>query len=243
MSNLTTRVLRARRRHVHQWTRESKAPKTRHFVSLLLRRKTPFNTASTIHISFLGLDIRYGRPVRASRKAAWRTCTGNRPRNSADVHRLSVKFFVRPRTCSSGFPNKLPRCSMSEAENPLSQRDQLALAVATGKSIALWARRNGVATRTAQRWAAEPDVRRLVEDSRRRILDRALGYMTGRSMWAVRGIAKLGEAAESESVQLRARRAILHDQIAVTKFSNFEHRMAELEEEVRVRNGNAAQPG
>ena len=67
--------------------------------------------------------------------------------------------------------------------------------------------------------------------------------MAGRSMWAVRGIAKLGAAAESESVQLRARRAILHDQIAVSKFSNFEYRMAELEEQVRVRNGNAADPG
>ena len=80
---------------------------------------------------------------------------------------------------------------MSEEEIPLSQRDQLAMAVAEGKSIALWARQNGVATRTAQRWAAEPDVRRQVEDSRRRILDRALGYMAGRSMWAVRGITKL----------------------------------------------------
>jgi hypothetical protein len=64
--------------------------------------------------------------------------------------------------------------------------------------------------------------------------------MAGRSMWAVRGITKLGDAAESESVQLRARRAILQDQIAISKFSNFEYRMAELEEEVRVRNGNAA---
>jgi hypothetical protein len=58
-----------------------------------------------------------------------------------------------------------------------------------------------------------------------------------------RGIAKFGADAESESVQLRARRAILHEQIAVSKFSNFEYRMAELEEEVRVRNGNAAPPG
>ena len=132
---------------------------------------------------------------------------------------------------------------MSDEEIPLSQHDQLAMAVAQGKSVAEWAQRNGVARRTAQRWAAEPDVRRLIEDSRRRILDRALGYMAGRSMWAVKGIAKLGEAAESESVQLRARRAILHDQIAVSKFSNFEYRMAELEEQVRVRNGNAAQPG
>jgi hypothetical protein len=131
---------------------------------------------------------------------------------------------------------------MSEEEVPLSPQDRLAMAVAQGKSVAEWARQNGVPTRTAQRWAAEPDVRRQVEDWRRRILDRALGFMAGRSMWAVRGIAKLGEAAESESVQLRARRAILQDQMAVSKFSNFEYRMAELEEQVRVRNGNAAQP-
>ena len=52
-----------------------------------------------------------------------------------------------------------------------------------------------------------------------------------------------GRLTTSESVQLRARRAILQDQIAVSKFSNFEYRMAELEEEVRVRNGNAARPG
>ena len=58
-----------------------------------------------------------------------------------------------------------------------------------------------------------------------------------------RGIAKLGADAESESIQLSARRAILHDQIAVSRFSNFEYRMAELEEEVRAHNGNAAEPG
>jgi hypothetical protein len=132
---------------------------------------------------------------------------------------------------------------MSEDEIPLSQHDRLAMAVAQGKSITAWARQNGVPRRTAQRWAAEPDVRRQVEDWRRRILDRALGYMAGRSMWAARGIAKLGADAESESVQLRARRSILHDQIAVSKFSNFEYRMAELEEQVRVRNGDAAHPG
>ena len=132
---------------------------------------------------------------------------------------------------------------MSQEEIPSSQHDQLAMAIAQGKSIVGWARQNGVPSRTAQRWATEPDVRRQVEDWRRRVLDRALGYMAGRSMWAVRGITKLGDAAESESVQLRARRAILQDQISISKFSNFEYRMAELEEEVRVRNGNAARPG
>jgi hypothetical protein len=131
---------------------------------------------------------------------------------------------------------------MSEEEIPLSKRDRLAMAVAQGKSIAAWARQNEVSERTAQRWAAEPDLRRQVEDWRRRILDRSLGFMAGRSMWAVRGIAKLAAAAESESVQLRARRAILHDQMAVSKFSNLEYRMAELEEQVRGRDGDAARP-
>jgi hypothetical protein len=58
---------------------------------------------------------------------------------------------------------------------PLSQHDQLAMAIAQGKSITEWARQNGAPWRTAQRWASEPDVRRHVEDWRRRILDRALG--------------------------------------------------------------------
>ena len=72
---------------------------------------------------------------------------------------------------------------MFEEEIPLSQHDQLAMAIAQGKSIAEWAQQNGVPTRTAQRWAGEPDVRRQVEDWRRRILDRALGYMAVFRLW------------------------------------------------------------
>src|SRR6516165_7599419 len=52
-----------------------------------------------------------------------------------------------------------PMCSLSEEEIPLSQHDQLAMAVAQGKSITEWARQNGVPKRTAQRWASEPDIR------------------------------------------------------------------------------------
>jgi len=41
----------------------------------------------------------------------------------------------------------------------------------------------------------------------------------------------LAEAAESESVQLRALRSIFSDVMAVAKFSNLEHRVAEIEED------------
>ena len=106
---------------------------------------------------------------------------------------------------------------MSEEETPLSKHDQLARAIAQGKSVAQWARQNEVPTRTAQRWANDPNVRRLVADCRRRCLDRALGWLARRSMWAVKRLTALGETAESESVQLRAVRAVLSDQIAVAK--------------------------
>jgi hypothetical protein len=127
---------------------------------------------------------------------------------------------------------------MSEQEQEgisLSPRDQLMIAIARGQSIAGWARRNNEPESTARRWAADPDLRRQVDDWRRCVLDQALGYMAGHSMWAVRGITALGEKAESESVQLRARRAILQDQIAVSKFSNLEYRMTQIEEILNAR--------
>ena len=95
---------------------------------------------------------------------------------------------------------------MSEEEAPLSKHDQLALAIAQGKSIAHWARQNDVPRRTAYSWANKPEVRRLVADYRRRKLDRALAWMTGRSLWAAQRLTTLAETAESESVQLRRRK-------------------------------------
>ena len=60
-------------------------------------------------------------------------------------------------------------------------------------------------------------------------------------MKAANGIVKLAEGAESESVQLRAWRAILADQMAVSKFSDLEYRMAEIEEQLDERTGHTDQ--
>ena len=97
-------------------------------------------------------------------------------------------------------------------------------------------------TRTAYRWANDPDVRRTMADCRRRCLDRALALMAGRTVWAVKRITKLGEAAESESVQLRALRAVLSDQLAVANHADFEYRLSEMEQHIKGRNANAARP-
>jgi hypothetical protein len=109
---------------------------------------------------------------------------------------------------------------------------RLALAIAEGESNSAWAQQNEVPERTAFRWARDPKVRREVEACRRRIVNQAIGRMTGMAMNAVDGIANLAQEAQSESVQLRAWRAILADMMSVAKFSDLEYRMAEIEEQL-----------
>jgi hypothetical protein len=121
-----------------------------------------------------------------------------------------------------------------------SKKAKLALAIARGESISAWARQNEVPERSAFRWAKDPKVTRAVEACRRRYLTQAIGRMARLASKAADKIAKLADRAESESVQLRACRAILADQITVAKFSNLEQRIVELEELASDRTG---QPG
>ena len=74
---------------------------------------------------------------------------------------------------------------------------------------------------------SDPKVRREVEASRRRALGRAIGRLSSVAVKAANGIVTLAKEAESESVQLRAWRAVLADQMAVSKFSDLEYRMVE----------------
>ena len=83
----------------------------------------------------------------------------------------------------------------------------------------------------------EKEVRREVDACRRRALNQAVGRLTGMAMNAVDGIAHLAQGAESESVQLRAWRAILADMMSVSKFSVLEYRMTEIEEQLEKKTG------
>jgi hypothetical protein len=109
---------------------------------------------------------------------------------------------------------------------------QLALAIARGRSVALWARDNQVPRSTAYRWAGEPEVQATVESCRRHARDWALGRMARSARRATEQIAKLAAGAESESVRLRALRSILADVISVSKCSNLRRRMAAIEQEL-----------
>lgn len=114
-------------------------------------------------------------------------------------------------------------------------KSKLAAALAEGKSSAEWAAANGVAERTAQRWAKEAEVRGEVESFRRGVLDRAVGQMSTHVAMAIKGIVRLAENAKSESVQLAALRSILCDMMAVADFTGLEERIAKLEEQDCVR--------
>lgn len=120
---------------------------------------------------------------------------------------------------------------MSE-EIPESKKTGLAFVIAQGKSVAAWARQNDVPNSTDYYWAKQPEVRRVVEAWRLRAIDRAVGRMASRAGAAADGITKLAEGATSESVQLKAWRAILSDQIAVSKYAGWGGRLADLEEKL-----------
>ena len=99
------------------------------------------------------------------------------------------------------------------------------------------AQQNGVSERTAFSWAKDAKVRREVEACRRRVVNQAIGRLTGMTTKAVDGIAHLAQEADSESVQLRAWRAILAELMSVSKFSDLEYRMAEIEEQLEKQTG------
>jgi hypothetical protein len=126
-------------------------------------------------------------------------------------------------------------------EVSLDKKTSLALAIARGQSIDAWAKQNDVPRSTAFRWASEPEVRREAEATRRRALGRAIGRLSSVALKAANGIVTLARGAESESVQLRACRAILADQMAVAKFSDLEYRMVEIEEQLSERTGHTHQ--
>ena len=100
-----------------------------------------------------------------------------------------------------------PRCEpirVMTKELRQQKKTELAVAIAQGKSVDLWARVNHVPRSTAYRWAGHPDVQATSEACRRCAENRALRKMANRAYWASYHVAALARDAESEHVQLRA---------------------------------------
>ena len=82
-------------------------------------------------------------------------------------------------------------------------------------------------------------VRKAVESYRRRSIDQAVGRMVRQSTLAADGIITIAKEATSDSVRLRAFRAIFSDMITVSKYSGLEARMCEIEEKLDQRDAAA----
>jgi hypothetical protein len=121
-------------------------------------------------------------------------------------------------------------------------KTELAQALAHGISAAKWAKSRNVPRNTAYRWAREPAVRKDVEAIRRRTIDLAVGRMTRHTTRAAEGIVTLADGAESESVRLRAYRAIFSDMISVSHYSGLDDRLTDLERRLDDRDAEMKSP-
>ena len=140
-----------------------------------------------------------------------------------NYHRLS--FFIMGEETQSG------------------TKEQLAVALAQGCSITAWARDNNVPRPTVYRWAKDPEVRKEMQECRRRIIDRTVGMMVKRLPCVVPKLAILATDSESESVRLRAIKILFTDMMAMSKFSCLEERMTQIEEKLDERDRMAGQAG
>ena len=117
---------------------------------------------------------------------------------------------------------------MSE-EYRKSAKTQLAIAIAQGDCIVKWAKANRVDAATAYEWADEPAVRKAVGAHRRRALEEAVGRMSKHAEWAAQEIVEIAKNAKSDSVRLRALRAICAGTPAASKYTGLAKRVAAAE--------------
>jgi division protein CdvB (Snf7/Vps24/ESCRT-III family) len=115
----------------------------------------------------------------------------------------------------------------------------LALAIAAGRSIASWCRETGAPKRSAYRMAKTSECRQLVEEIRRRAVDRAIGELARHALKSAKQITRLATKAQSEAVQLAAARAGISDMMALADFAGLENRLASIEERL---NAHDSQP-
>jgi predicted metalloendopeptidase len=113
--------------------------------------------------------------------------------------------------------------------NNLERKENLALAIAAGRTVADWARDNDVPDRTARTWSHSKEVRDRVDAVRRAVIDRTIGRLSEHATEAADQIAKLARDAASEAVRLQAARAVLAELMAVSNYSALEDRIARLE--------------
>jgi hypothetical protein len=90
-----------------------------------------------------------------------------------------------------------------------NQQKSLALGVACGRSVRLWARRHDVDFTTAYEWSIQNEFRDLVELARLRVADCMVGRLVRGARSAIDQLVRLCTKADSDATRLSASRALL----------------------------------
>jgi hypothetical protein len=98
---------------------------------------------------------------------------------------------------------------------PQSLKVNLALWVAGGGKVSAWCRARGIARPTAYKWYATDEFRGMVEEYRRRAVDRAIGQMARGLGKAVGKIVELIERGQTDGVKLAAAKTLIDKLIEV----------------------------
>jgi transposase-like protein len=116
-------------------------------------------------------------------------------------------------------------------------RDAAVLALAGGDTVAVVARKAGVAERTLYRWRGEEDFGRAVAQARAEMFGRALGYLADGAVSGALVLRQLCLKATSETVKLGAARALLELGARLRESVELEARLAALEESLAAQGG------
>lgn len=122
-----------------------------------------------------------------------------------------------------------PRRTDETAADLPPRAAELAAAVATGRPVALAARKLGVAARTARRWAGSPAFKQVVADLRAETFAEAAGFLKSATLRAVRRLDRLARSDDPEMAR-KAIDMLLSHCIRMSEHADLANQIAELRE-------------
>jgi len=119
-----------------------------------------------------------------------------------------------------------------------NQRDQFAIATALGQRVSVWAKQNGVPRRTCYHWRKTPGHNITVQEVRRRVLNCVVRRFARNLTKAIGRVALLATESESESVRLRAARAVIRESLRFRVHADLGEQIVDIERRLDERGGS-----
>jgi hypothetical protein len=123
---------------------------------------------------------------------------------------------------------------------PHSLKTQLALWVAAGGKVRVWCKKHNVARTTGYKWYATDEFRRMVDEYRRRAVDRAIGKMAVSLGKAVETMVELIERGQTDVVKLAAAKALVDRLIDVQNHAELKADLRHLDERLEAQEDGRA---